>query len=285
MDAVARKMLPQQVRNLIRPEVYLARRGVQKLRQLTGQSGRLPDFLLLGAQKAGTTTLYDLIMRHPGTAPARTKEISYFDRFHHWGADWYRSNFPSGPGLTGEATPCYLFVPEAALRIADTLPQTTRFVVLLRNPVDRAISHYFHERRLGYERLPLAEALEAEPARTGQEAAVLLGRRHEHRTQGQSFAYVGRGRYAEQLERYFALFPRENFLIETSDRFFAEPRAVLAEVHAFLGLADHAPPPVRPRNVGVYAGRVAPEITAQLAETFRDDNARLADLLDRPLPW
>ncbi|WP_425049262.1 sulfotransferase domain-containing protein [Psychromarinibacter sp. S121] len=285
MDTVARKVLPQTVRNLIRPEVYLARRGVQKLRQLSGQTGRLPDFLILGAQKAGTTTLYDLIMRHPGTAAARTKEISYFDRFHRWGPDWYRSNFPDGTALTGEATPCYLFVPEAARRIADTLPPTTRFIVLLRDPVDRAISHYFHERRLGYEPLTLAKALDAEPRRTGPDAGVLLGRRHEHRTQGQSFAYVGRGRYAEQLKRYFALFPRENFLIETSDRFFAEPLAVLAEVHAFLGLPPHTPPRVRPRNVGVYAGRVPPEILVRLSTTFAPENARLADLLNRPLPW
>lgn len=281
-----RVLVPQGMRNGIRPEINLARRGAQKLHQMAGRTGRLPDFLVLGAQKAGTTTLYDLIMEHPGARPACTKEIAFFDRHHDWGLDWYRSSFPPQTDVvTGEATPGYLYAAQARDRIAATLPQTTKFVVLLRNPVDRAISHYHHERRLGYEILPLEQALDAEADRLLRGHDVLLGRRHEHRTLAWSSSYVDRGRYARQLEAYFRHFPRENFHIETSDRFFAEPAAVMAEVFVFLDLPAHEIAHVKPRNIGVYSDRVPPHVHARLVTEFAGSNADLERLLGRALPW
>lgn len=280
-----KEMMSQRLRNAIRPEVYLAQRILQKGRQLVGQTGRKPDFLVLGAQKAGTTTLYDLLMRHPDTQSARTKEISYFDRFYSYGDAWYRSNFPKGSALTGEATPCYLYVDAARARIAQDLPQSTRFIVILRNPVDRAISHYFHERRLGYETLDLEGAFAAEPTRINAEASQLLGRPYENRSKGQSFSYINRGLYARQLEAWFSAFPRKNFYVETSDRFFADPDAVMEEVFSHLGLSPVQLPPTRPRNVGVYAGKVPDRVYDQLRSRFAEPNAELAKLLGRELPW
>jgi hypothetical protein len=278
-------LLSQNFRNALRPEVYLAQRAVQKMRQLAGQKGRLPDFLVLGAQKAGTTTLYDLIMQHPEAAPARTKELAFFDRHYDWGLDWYKSNFPDTGKLTGEATPCYLYSQPARERIAEHLPQSTKFIVLLRNPVDRAISHYYHEKRLGYEGLSLSDALDMEARRLSESAEVLLGRRHENRSQGQSFSYMDRGNYAAQLKAYFELFPRENFYIETSDRFFAEPNDVTGEIFGFLGLPLCELKHVKPRNVGVYSGKIAPEVYNRLTAHFEPYNHELAELLERKLPW
>lgn len=278
-------LLSQNLRNAIRPEVYLTQRAFQKVRQVTGQKGRLPDFLVLGAQKAGTTTLYDLIMQHPDAAPARTKELAFFDRHYDWGLAWYKSNFPKLGKLTGKATPGYLYGRDAQDRIVQDLPQSTRFVILLRNPVDRAISHFFHEKRLGYETLPLVDALDAEELRLRDHATVQIGRSHENRTMGWSASYVDRGKYSKQLKGYFNAFPKENFHIETSDRFFAEPNTVVAEIFSFLGLPNHSIATVKPRNVGVYSGKVAPEIYERLRLEFVDANRELEELLGRKIPW
>jgi hypothetical protein len=280
-----KSLLPQGLRNTLRPEVYFAQRAIQKMRQLTGQKGRLPDFLVLGAQKAGTTTLYDLIMQHPDAAPARTKEIAFFDRYFSWGFDWYKSNFPNTGKLTGEATPCYLYSQPARERISEHLPQTTKFIVLLRNPVDRAISHYYHTKRLGYETLSLEEALAAEPSRLNDQPHKLKGWRHENRSNSQSYSYIDRGRYADQITQYFSAFPRNQFFIETSDRFFNQPNDVMTEVFEFLELPRYNIERVKPKNIGVYSSKVAPHIYEHLAKEFADSNAELEHLLGRKLPW
>ncbi|WP_375263954.1 sulfotransferase domain-containing protein [Palleronia sp.] len=285
MSESAKRIMPQALRNAIRPEVYLAQRGAQKVRQMVGQTGRWPHFLILGAQKAGTTTLYDLIMRHPDANSARTKEIAFFDRNFKWGLDWYKSNFPDDGRVTGEATPCYLYDPEAAQRIINAVPSETRFIVLLRDPVDRAISHYFHARRLGYETLPIEEALDAEERRIGKEGHRLVGRHHENRTQEQSFSYIARGHYSKQLERYFSIFPKENFYIETSNRLFADPETVVGECYDFLGLKPSPLRTVKPRNVGVYSDKVKPEVYEKLREAFSGEKEKLEANLGRNLPW
>jgi len=113
----------------------------------------------VGAQKAGTSSLYSYMVQHPQVLPAARKEIHYFDRHYDKGLRWYRRHFPlrarlSSERLSGEASPYYLFHPHAPRRIAETLPDA-RILMLLRNPANRAISHYFHEARVGREKLPL----------------------------------------------------------------------------------------------------------------------------------
>lgn len=285
LDTFIKKITSQRLRNALRPEVQYAQRSYQKARQLLGATGRLPDFLILGAQKAGTTSLYDSIMKHPQTSAARTKEIAYFDRHYEWGTDWYKSNFPIGDRITGEATPDYLFSDLARQRIAETLPQHTKFIVVLRNPVDRAISHYFHEKRLGYETLDILEAMELEQERLSEIPNKLVGRKYENRTVSHSYSYMARGDYVSQLSKYFKLFPRANFYIETSDRFFRSPGEVTNEVFEFLKLPAIELPDAKPKNVGVYSGKVEPKIYEMLSLHFHDKNRELETLLEKKLPW
>jgi len=203
-----------------------------------------PDFLILGCQKGGTTSLYDLVAAHPRIRPARTKEVHFFTLHYRRGWDWYSDQLQQPPRhglaralgtrlLYGEATPYYLFHPLAAERIRRHCPRA-RLIVLLRDPVERSLSHYFHARRLGFEPLPLPEALDAEPSRLeGAEAALARGERHFSH---QEHSYVGRSRYGEQLERYSRWCEPEQLLVVRSESFFANPQAVTQRVWQFLNL-------------------------------------------------
>ena len=145
--------------------------------------GALPDFFIIGAKKCGTTFLYHLLGQHPHVEAAKKKEIHYFDHHFSKGNDWYRSHFPPPTwkegrrSITGESSPYYLFHPHAARRMAGVVPRA-RLIVLLRNPVDRAYSHYHQEAGRGHEPLTFEEAIEAEEARLRGERDRML--EHEH---------------------------------------------------------------------------------------------------------
>ena len=136
---------------------------------------KLPDFLIVGVMKGGTTSLFRYLVRHPQVLPPFRKEIKYFDCNYINGQNWYQAHFPlkkkfvGGSKLTGEATPYYIFHPQAPMRIAEALPEA-KIIILLRNPIDRAYSHYQHMVRVGREPLSFEEAIAAEPERLAGEA-------------------------------------------------------------------------------------------------------------------
>lgn len=257
------------------------------LARSTGRVRRGPDFLIIGTQRGGTTSLYHYLAQHPAVVPSARKEVHYFDLQYHRGDAWYRSHFPlrdpfHRPGLvSGEASPYYLFHPLVPARVAASHPGV-RLIVLLRDPVDRAISHHEHERAKGRESLPLAEALEAEPDRidAGVRQRVQAGiEEPAHRR----FSYVARGRYAEQLERWFAHFPRDRFLILRSESLFTDPARTVDEVTTFLGLRPHPPADLTARNVRSYPA-VPSDLRRALRARFVEDTARLNDLLGDQAP-
>jgi hypothetical protein len=212
-------------------------------RRATAAFRTLPDIVILGAQRGGTTSLFDWLAGHPSVAPSTTKEVHYFDRFYGNGERWYRAHFPLrvSSRLAMEATPYLLFSPLAPERVAADLPGSTRFIVLLREPVQRAISQYWHSRRIHAEDQPLAAALALEEDRlAGQREIILAG--------GESFAfrnfsYKARGRYAEQLRRWFDVIDRQRFLVMESEELFRDAGGP-ARVLEWLGLSPrHAPFP------------------------------------------
>jgi hypothetical protein len=207
-----------------------------------------PDFLILGCQKGGTTTLYDLLTQHSRVQPAAAKEVHFFSLHHQRGWDWYAQQFPkAGDGITGEATPYYLFHPLAAARIALQCPKA-RLIALLRDPVQRSLSQYFHARRLGLEPLELEAALAAEAQRLkGAEAVLARGERH---LSHQEHSYLNRSRYGPQLERYAALFPTNQLLLLRSETFFSDPAGTAALAWRFLGLEPEPLGPVQAANRG-----------------------------------
>jgi hypothetical protein len=255
----------------------------------------LPDFLIIGAQKCGTSSLHARLAEHPQVLPPLTKEVHYFDRRPEYPLDWYRAHFPlrtsladvaAGTGrtaATGEASPSYLFHPACAARIHRALP-TAKLIVLLRNPVDRAYSHYQHVRRRGWEPMDFEAALDAEPDRLAAEARARSAETLFQGTAHRRFSYSARGLYADQLARYLEYFPRSSLLVVESESYAREPARIYSEVLDFLGLEpcelarhdklhgfEYEAQPARTRN--------------RLLEYFAPHNERLFALLGRRYDW
>ena len=272
--------LPDPVRAVLRNAVWTYGRATSAARPL-------PDFLILGAQKAGTTALYSYLRRHPSITGPSWKEVSYFDRHYARGEAWYRGNFPNKARtrgkLVGEASPSYVFHPLAPQRVRELVPEA-RLVVLVRNPIDRALSHYQHEVALGREPLSFEDALAAEDERLrGEEERLLADPRYFSR-EWWSHTYQARGRYAEQLERWLAVFPQEQLLIVPSDDLADDPAGAHARVLDFLG----APPQRLESYPRVYEREyepMRPETRDLLAAEFEQPNRRLYKLLGRELGW
>ncbi len=249
--------------------------------------GSLPDFLVIGGQRCGTTSLYHYLAAHPQVRIATGKELQYFTLHHGRGSRWYRAHFPStAPGeRTFEASPYYLFHPSVPERVAATLP-AGRFIALLRDPVQRAYSHYLHSRSYGAEPLAFADALAAE----SQRLEVALRRGPDHRAAHaalRNHSYLARGRYAEQLERWFAYVPREQIFVVRSEDLYADPARVYADLLRFLDLDPFIPSAFarHTRRVDTGPTGLTDALRAELAGYFAVHNARLAQLLNWPDPW
>ena len=255
----------------------------------TGRWRRLPDAMVIGAQRAGTSSLYRYLAAHPKVSASFRKEVEYFSRHEHLGERWYRAHFGLEVGrrwLTFEATPDYLFHPLAAQRARALVPDA-KLVVLLRDPAARAASHHRHMVRLGYETLDLDAALDAEPGRCGADLSRLAVDPGHDPKALLRFSYVARGRYAEQLRRWFDHFPRDQFLVIRSEDLFDDPARSFATIVEFLGLPVWQPPSFRnaSRPPGGPGGdEMGPGTEARLRETFRAPNAALVDLLGDAAP-
>jgi hypothetical protein len=244
-------------------------------RRLTAFVRPLPDFLVLGAMKAGTTSTYAYLVRHPRIQRAWRKEVHFFEApaTYALGELWYRAHFPirrSGM-ISGDATPSYMFFTEAPARIARHVPRA-RLITLLRNPVDRAFSHYHHLVQRGGECRTFEAALDQ------QLLELPAGPRDDAET------YLARGLYAEQLESVLRVFPRDQLLVLVSAELFARPAETVARIFAFLGLPSCAIEVLKPRNRGQYPPMPA-TARARLVRFFRPHNKRLYDLLGRDLGW
>ena len=204
--------------------------------------GRLPDFLGVGVQKGGTTTLQAMLQEHPGVFLPPAKELHFFSLHYGEGEKWYRQQFVAAQPeqRCGEITPYYLFHPEAPARIRRLLP-AARLIVLLRDPVQRCLSGLFHSRRLGLEPLKVEQALEAEPGRLAGAEAVLAASDGRHLSH-QVHSYLSRSRYEQQLMRYEQLFAREQLLLLRSEDLFQNPEGLWQQVLAFLELEQRALP-------------------------------------------
>lgn len=263
-------------------------------RLVTSRLRALPAFVIIGGQKCGTTSLYRYLSLHPQVLPARLKEIHFFDRNFARGLGWYRAQFPvrataprrgAAPGwITGEATPYYLFHPAAAERLAATLPEVT-LIALLRNPVDRAYSHYQHVRARGHEPLSFEEAIEQEPKRLAGEAELLRADPRYRSLPHERYSYCARGRYAEQLAGWMARFSPAQLLILRAEDMFADASATVLQVHRFLGLQPVEHGTLGHFLRGGYREAMAPATREDLVDYFRPHNAELESMVQQRFDW
>jgi hypothetical protein len=262
--------------------------------RLTSRRRALPNALVIGTQKAGTSSMYEYLTRHPAVARASTKEVHFFDLAYERGISWYRGHFPTERQIerqraeTGlepvvcEATPYYLFHPQVPYRVRGTLGRIP-LIVLLRDPVDRAISHYEHSVALGAEELSLADAIEREPERLAGEAERLAADPCAKSGPHRYHSYLSRGVYADQLAVWLALFPRDQFLILSSHDLFRDPLASMARVYEFLDLPPHALPAYPPYGQRDYS--VDPALRKWLRAYFAPHDERLWALIGEELRW
>jgi hypothetical protein len=230
-------------------------------------------FLIAGAQKGGTTALYDYLHDMPDVALSREKEPHFFDdETQDWASpDYgrYHAQFDDPAGRPcGEATPIYLYWPNSLERIRAYNP-AMRLILALRDPVERAWSHWRMEFARGPETLPFAQAI-----RRGRMRLFDAEPWGFHR----EFSYVERGFYGEQIERLLGLFPQEQLLVVKSDDLRADPGPVLAKVRAFIGLPPGPPPAPRESHVGVemdYGSELTAEDSALLRQLYARDDERL----------
>lgn len=245
-----------------------------------------PDFLIVGAQKAGTTSLYNCLKQHPAILPARKKEIHYFSQFYRKGLPWYLEHFPSREEnqLSGEASPFYLFHPQSARRIAETYP-AIRIIIMLRDPVERAISHYHQQYRRGHEKLSMQEAFEQEPRRINKGWEKLLRDEQTSASTLQQCSYLKRGEYLPQLQRYEAHFPKQQIHLLESREFFDTPTEALRQLFSFLQIdPDFMPGDLWPRKPGHYE-QTEPLVLDYLRKYFAPHNAALFRHLGKSYPW
>ncbi len=277
------------------------RRAVEALRDVAHGWGRLtaplrlqPGFIVVGAQRCGTTTLYRVLSEHPDIVrPTFSKGIFYFDINYAKGARWYRGHFPIAalarrrvPGaapVAFESSGYYSFHPLAAERIGRDLPGV-RLVLMVRDPVERAYSAYKHELARGFETESFERALELEPERLAGEVERMVADPSYESFDHRHHAYVTRGQYAEQVERLQQAVGADHVFVMDADDFFADPGTQVAELFDWLGLRPWTPSQVEQWNARPGDG-LTPEIRSQLREHYAPHDERLAELTGRTPSW
>jgi tetratricopeptide (TPR) repeat protein len=238
---------------------------------------RSPDFLIIGSHKGGTTSLFHYLSKHPQVLPTVNKEIDFFSFYFNRGNAWYLSHFPKLPNaldfLVGEASPSYLNFPDVPQRVAQLLPNT-KLIVLLRNPINRAISHYYHWVRQYGEKRTLAQAIDAEIERLdhASEVDLIAGKYWSHE------GYVSRSLYVYDLQRWLQFFPREQFLFLSSEAFYEQPESCLNQVFEFLGISPHGIDSYPKLNKGDYHP-VDEGIRQTLANFFQPHDRKLEQIV------
>ena len=243
----------------------------------------LPDFLIIGAQKCGTTSLYAYLVSHPKINSASRKELHFFDRHFQKGSAWYRSHFNSGNHLTGEATPYYFFHPLGIRRIYSLLPNV-KLILLLRNPVDRAFSHYYHEVLSGLENLSFEEAIKEEPKRLSGEVEKMKEQNGYYSFAYENYSYLERGKYIERIKVLYKTFDPNQIMIIKSEEFFSHPKLITNKVFDFLGLAnfDQFSPDVFNHET---EGIISSSTRKNLKEFFKPYNEELSSFLKKDFNW
>jgi hypothetical protein len=254
-----------------------------------------PDFLLIGAQRCGTSSLFRALMAHPQILrPVMHKGVNYFDLNHFRGEAWYRAHFPIrsvaeartrkyGAPHVFEASGYYIYHPFAAQRIRRDLPDV-KLIALLRDPVERAYSAYQHELARGFEWETFECALDLEDQRLVAEVERMAYDETYESFAHRHHSYTRRGQYAEQLAVYAELFGRSNMLLIESESFFADPQAQYRRVVDFLDLADVIPAQFGRHNAQPRAD-MGTRTRRRLEEHFAEHDARLEEFLGGPARW
>jgi len=254
-----------------------------------------PTYLIIGAAKCGTSSLHEYLMQHPCVGRVLTKQLHFFDRYYDRGIEWYKVCLPfvwkklyvekilKKNFATGEATAHYINHPLAPKRVLNILPNV-KIIVMMRNPIDRAYSHYQMEHNNNNENLSFEEAFSEEPNRIKGEIEKLekdetySSKNYPHR------AYISGSKYAEQLKKWFDYFPREQFHFVKTEDFNNNPSKVYNDVLKFLNLPKFELAEYKKFRERKYE-KMNPETRKKLSEFFKPYNEELYSLAGIDFKW
>ncbi len=247
----------------------------------------LPNSIIIGAQKSGTTSLFYYLVQHPEIVGGQPKELHFFDEHYEEGMLWYRAHFPfkKSDNITIEASPSYLFLPGVPERIKLAIPKV-KLIAILRNPSERAISSYFHQVRAGRESLPIMQALHIEEKRLEMDEFQANPGFYKQNMNYLNYSYKKRGLYLQQLRRYWEVFDQSQLLILTQEKFLSEPIQTLKKVFRFLDVdTSFSDINFLQYNVGTNKHKVPDEVYDYLDSYFAPHNKELEEQLDVNLGW
>ncbi|PSB52633.1 sulfotransferase [filamentous cyanobacterium Phorm 6] len=245
----------------------------------TTDTVKFPNFIIIGSQRCGTTSLYTYLAQHPQILTPIKKEMDFCSWHFDRGIDWYLAHFPLMPEgeefVTGEASPSYFDCREAPERLYSACPEA-KLIVLLRNPVDRAISQFYRLRELNWEGRSLDRAIKDEIERLNQNPEYIIGEEPGN--------YLARGRYIEFIKNWLAFFPKQKLLILKSEDFYANAAATVQQVLEFLNLPEYQLSEYQNANPGSYL-RVNESVRCCLSDYFKPYNQELEEYLGRKFDW
>ena len=241
-----------------------------------------PDFLVIGAAKCGTSSLFNYLKSHTQILLPHKKEINFFGTKFKYGIDWYLAHFPSISDrpdfITGEATPNYIRFPKVAQQIKAHFPQI-KLIILLRNPIDRALSWHHHKLNSGLAKGTFADAVAQEMKQLENFSEEDIARTVYHNPDN-----ILGSLYVYKLKIWMEVFEREQFCLIRSEDLYSNPGAVMTRVFTFLGLKDHPLLQYPTFNAGSY-NPISNELRKTLADYFQPHNQKLEEYLDMKLDW
>jgi hypothetical protein len=249
---------------------------------------KTPDFIIIGAQKCGTSTLFHHLRKHPEICLPNKKQLLFFDENYAKGMEFYfqyfhRKNLPDQTYCTGEASPFYFFHPLAASRIQQHFPDI-KLILLLRNPINRSYSHYQHQRRKGRISILFENAIHLEPEVLKQKKEAYFDEENHSDLIYRRFSFLARSRYSEQLPLWYQHFGKDQILIIKSEDYFIDPTAIFSQVFEFLGLLAFKLEITKEHQVSDYPP-MKPETRKQLQEYFEPFNQQLYQMTGRDFGW
>ena len=263
----------------------------RNLTYLTSPIRLLPNFIIVGAVRCGTTSLYYNICEHSCVLPASYDEIGFFDSNYELGINWYKSMFPTkfkikkiesktGICITGEDTPFYFWDKKAIERIKKEIPKI-KLIVLLRNPIDRAYSNYHLGVRSGTESLSFEDSIK-------KEIALLEKNNDVESDRIEKFlrfrSYIAKGLYYNQIKNWFEVFSKDQILVLNTENLLKNPHQTLEQVFNFLGLPNEQIKNLQNRKVENYQ-KMNEDTRQFLRKLFEPHNKKLFKFLKKKFEW
>jgi len=284
----------EKIRSLIgNTSLYSLAKTIHKgYAKLTADFHALPDFLIIGAAKSGTSSLYEYLNHHPSILPCVVKEPNYFTVYYDRGLDWYKSCFPfkiqkiftqGQKFIIGEATARYYWYPFAAEHAHRVVPKA-KIILLLRNPIDRSYSHYkmrFNNRKV---KQSFEEEIRDEPKNLEGEWGKMLNDESYFSFKFNSNGYLSKGLYINYVKKWFEFFPKNQILVIKAEDFFSDPEKITNQTLEFLGMRPFKLKKYEIMRKGLES-QLKPETRQKLVEYFKPYNQHLYKFLERDFGW